>query len=733
VSKIGRSTLAAVGVAICYVACAKLGLALAFRAEQVTAVWPPTAFALVVVLRLGRRAIPGILLGAFVANATANEPLTVAAGVAIGNTLEAILGAWVLRRFAFDGRLARVRDVMALLCAIVVSPVISATIGVASLTTGGVQSASNAPALWWIWWLGDALGGLIFAPLLFVWTDRDRLTRRRGAFTEGAILYGGVIVASLLVFFGPPTLIAAEYIVFPFLIWAALRFGPAGSATAAVIANAIAVWGTASGAGPFGNAGPEHGLVLLQIFTAVAATTSLLLGAIAAQNKHAQQRAELSERRLLMAMGGARIEAWELDAGSDAHRFYRELVHPDDLARVDAALGSRDSFEVDFRRLGDDGALRWIAARGVVTENDRLIGVDIDVTRLKQLEEELRLQDRRKDEFLAMLAHELRNPLAPLLHATDLLGSSDADVAREVIRRQSQHLARLVDDLLDVSRISRGQVHLDRKRVLLAGVVNDAVDIWRHLIEEKKQQLSICIDRAAVWLDADPTRLTQSISNLVHNAAKFTPNGGRIDVIAGEEDGVACVRVRDSGPGMNAPPPDRRWNGLGLGLTIVRHLVALHEGTIDVRSSDDGSEVVVRLPIASPPASEAPAASTPAGSRARRVLLVEYHADARRVLALMLTRSGHDVRTAADGPAALAEAKRFAPEVVLLDIGLPGMDGYAVARQLRTLPECGGARLIALTGYGQAEDREQSRLAGIDEHLLKPVEPANLLAVLARG
>jgi signal transduction histidine kinase len=725
VSKAGRNALVAVGVAICYVACAKLGLALAFRAEQVTAVWPPTAFALVVVLRFGRRAVPGILLGAFIANATSNEPLLVAAGVAIGNTLEALAGAWLLRRFAFDGRLARVRDVMALLAAIVVSPLISATIGVASLTTGGVQSATSAPALWWIWWLGDALGGLIFAPALFVWSDRDRLTRRRGAFTEGAILFGGVIVASLLVFFGPPTLIAAEYIVFPFLIWAALRFGPAGSATAAVIANAIAVWGTASGAGPFSNAGPEHGLVLLQIFTAVAATTSLLLGAIAAQNQKAQQR-------LLLAMSGARIDAWEFDSGSDAHRFYRELVHPDDLARVDAALGSRDSFEVDFRRLGADGTLHWIAARGILSERGKMIGVDIDVTRLKQLEEELRLQDRRKDEFLAMLAHELRNPLAPLLHATDLLGSSDADVARDVIRRQSQHLSRLVDDLLDISRISRGQVRLDRRRVVLAGVVNDAVDIWRHLIDEKKQQLFVRVDREVVWLDADPTRLTQSIANLVHNAAKFTPRDGRIDVRAGEDDGLAYVRVRDSGPGMGALPPDRRYGGLGLGLTIVRHLVALHEGSIDVRSSDDGSEVVVRLPIALPPESEAPSASTPAGSRARRVLLVEDHADARRVLALMLARSGHDVRTAADGPAALAEAKRFAPEVVLLDIGLPGMDGYDVARQLRTLPECGGARLIALTGYGQAEDREQSRLAGIDEHLLKPVEPANLLAALAR-
>ena len=253
----------------------------------------------------------------------------------------------------------------------------------------------------------------------------------------------------------------------------------------------------------------------------------------------------------------------------------------------------------------------------------------------------------------------------------------------------------------------------------------------------------------AIWLDADSTRITQTIANLVHNAAKFTPAGGRIAVTANEENGMAVVRVRDDGQGMNGemlahafdafvqgpPPLDRPQGGLGLGLTLVRRLVELHDGSVEARSGGDGhgSEFVIRLPSVAPPA---PAAAPEAGGptlqehRARRVLLVEDHADARHILALMLKRDGHDVRVAGDGPSALIEAQRFAPEIVLLDIGLPGMDGYAVAKQLRALPELSRVRLIALTGYGQPEDREQSRAAGFDEHLLKPVEAANLLAML---
>ena len=272
----------AAGVALLYVVCAKLGLALSFRAAQVTAVWPPTGFALAAILIFGRRAAAGVLLGAFLANATTNEPLWVAAGIALGNTLEAWTGAILLRRIRFDARLAHVRDVIVLLGALIVSPVVSATIGVASLGVGGVRPTSTLPELWWIWWLGDALGGLLVTPMLLVWSHGEPMPRRRGAIVEGTLLLAGLLGVSAFVFLGPTNVAAIEYIVFPFLIWAALRFGAAGSATAAIVANAVAVYGTHLGRGPFAGAGPERGLVPLQLFMAVAATTGLLLGAAAA-------------------------------------------------------------------------------------------------------------------------------------------------------------------------------------------------------------------------------------------------------------------------------------------------------------------------------------------------------------------------------------------------------------------------------------------------------------------
>jgi signal transduction histidine kinase/CheY-like chemotaxis protein len=650
----GSDVLVALAVAVLYIACAKLGLALAFRAAQVTAVWPPTGFALAAVLRLGWRSVPGILLGAFVANATADEPLWVAAGVALGNTLEAITGALLLWHFGFDGRLARVRDVIALLGALAVCPLVSATIGVASLGAGHVQPLSSLPGLWWLWWLGDALGGLIVAPLLLAWTAGERIPARRGALLELAVLMGGLAAASTIVFTRMPQLRAMEYVVFPFLIWAGLRTGPAGSATAVVTTNAIAVWGTHIGRGPFAGAGAEQGLVPLQIFMAIAATTGLLLGAA------------ISELRLRA----------------------RELAEA----------------------------------------------------------------DRRKDEFLAMLGHELRNPLAPILHAVDLLGDEDDKVseqARDAIRRQSQHLARLVDDLLDVSRISRGTVQLERRPVTLAELVANALDTWRHLIEKRRQQLSVDIPSRPIWLDVDPTRFTQVIANLVHNATKFTSVGGRISITGSEEDGSVVLRVRDNGEGMSAelqsrafelfvqgpPSLDRPHGGLGLGLTLVRRLVELHGGTVEVSSEGfgKGSEFTVRMPLAEAPGQAVPAAiepSRPAQARSRRVLIVEDNPDAREILKHVLVRAGHEVRTAEDGPQALAEAENFLPEVVLLDIGLPGMDGYALARRLRAMPQSSGAMLVAVTGYGQAEDRALSREAGFDHHLLKPVDRATLLELL---
>jgi two-component system CheB/CheR fusion protein len=772
-----RDIFIALAVALLYVACAKFGLALAVRAEQVSAVWPPTGFALAAVVLLGWRALPGILLGAFAANATAGEPLWVAAGIAAGNTLEAVFGAAILVRFRFDAALERFRDVISLIAAVALAPFVSATIGVAFLIAGDLQSLRAAPALWPVWWLGDALGGLIVAPLILAWARTGRGARRYG-FVEPALMLIGIVLAGGVIF-SLPSNFPVAYMVFPFLIWAALRLGPAYTTAASLLANAIAVAGTLSGYGPFAGAGPERGLVLVQCFVAVGATSALILAAVAAQSRRAHERADMSEQRLRMAMAGARVGVWDwniatgeivwseglepmhgLPQGGFAGTFeaFRKTVHPDDLERVETlvakSIETRMPYEAEFRLLGADGVIRWTGARGIVLDDDqgraaRMIGVGIDVTPQKQLEEELRRQHQRKDEFLAMLGHELRNPLAAVVHATDLLSSgnpAEAEESRRVIRRQTRNMSRLIDDLLDISRITRGQITLEQRRVALSEVVSAGVDVWRHLIDRKRQRLTIDGPKRPLFVEGDATRLTQVVANLVHNAAKFTHDGGTIAISMTEENGHAVVRVHDDGQGM-APEilahafelfvqgpasPDRQHGGLGLGLTLVRRLVEMHGGTVEAESggAGRGSDIVIRLPHvtageeaavpAPPPASRAPA------DRPKRVLVVEDNRDVRDMLVFLLKRDGHDVRAAGDGPAAIAETQTFVPEVVFLDIGLPGLDGYAVARQLRATPRTAEALLVALTGYGQAEDREKAFAAGFDHHLLKPAEPAKV-------
>jgi two-component system CheB/CheR fusion protein len=767
------------GVALLYLACAKLGLALAVRAAEVSAVWPPTGFALAAAVLWGRRAVPGILLGAFAANAAAGEPLWVAAGIATGNTIEAVVGASLLARWRFDASLARVRDVISLLAAVAIAPCVSATLGVTFLIAGGLHPASAAPALWLVWWIGDALAALIITPLILVWS-RGRYPQPRG-FLEKTLMLIGVIVAAGIVFSLPPSFPAA-YMVYPFLIWAALRLGPAYATAASLLVNAIAVAGTLLGHGPFAGSGPERGLVLVQCFMAVGATTALILAAIAAESRSAHVRADRSEQRLRMAMAGARVGVWEWNVATGeivwsealeplhglpqggfagTYEAYRKTIHPDDVERVEAliaqSLETRKPYEAEFRLLGPDGVLRWTSARAIVVEDaegrpSSMVGVGVDVTHLKELEEELRLQHRRKDEFLAMLGHELRNPLAAIVHGAELLSASDPaeiEQARIAIRRQTRTMSRLIDELLDISRISRGQITLERRRLRLSEIVSAGVDVWRHLIAQKNQRLVKEAAKETIWVDGDPTRLTQVISNVVHNAAKFTPAGGTITITTARDDGQAIVAVRDNGQGMapevlahafelfvQGPPAlDRQQGGLGLGLTLVRRLVEMHGGSVEAKSEGPGrgSEVIVRLPLSGPAEPAGADSIKPAApARRRRVLVVEDNADARDMLVLLLKRSGHDVQAAGDGVAAIAAAQSFLPEIVLLDIGLPGLDGYGVARQLRSSPDTSGAFLVALTGYGQDEDREKALDSGFDHLLLKPAEPAAVLELMTR-
>jgi PAS domain S-box-containing protein len=383
-------------------------------------------------------------------------------------------------------------------------------------------------------------------------------------------------------------------------------------------------------------------------------------------------------------------------------------------------------------------------------------GMAIDITDLKRAEEALKEADRRKDEFLAMLAHELRNPLAPIANALEVMrlsGPGDAAArSRQVMERQVGHLVRLVDDLLDVSRVMRGKIGLRREPVELAAVVARAVETARPVVDAEGHELTVNLPPEPLWLDGDLVRLCQVVGNLLTNAAKYTDRGGHIRVSAERDGAEAVLRVRDNGIGI-APDvlprifdmfvqAERRTRdgrgGLGIGLTLVRRLVELHGGSVSAHSEGPGkgSEFVVRLPLLShavrPGMPGAGAPARPAARPARRrVLVVDDSADAAESLALVLRLRGHDVRVAYDGASALELAAADPPDVALLDIGMPEMDGCELARRFRASPSLRNVVLAAVTGWGQAEDRRRTREAGFDRHFVKPVEAETLDELLA--
>jgi CheY-like chemotaxis protein/nitrogen-specific signal transduction histidine kinase len=380
--------------------------------------------------------------------------------------------------------------------------------------------------------------------------------------------------------------------------------------------------------------------------------------------------------------------------------------------------------------------------------------VATDVTDLANARREAEAANRAKDEFLAMLGHELRNPLAPILTALQLMSLRDgADATareRSVIDRQVRHLVRLVDDLLDVSRIARGRIELSRQNVELCDIVAQAIEMASPLLEERRHNLTVRVARRGLAVHGDSTRLSQVVQNLLINAAKYTEPGGRISVEASRHGATLELRVTDNGVGISAEmlpvvfdvfvqsrqTVDRSQGGLGLGLAIVRTMVELHGGSVAARSDGPGrgSEFVIKLPAAqaSAPARKAQrrSARRNAHAQAIRALVVDDNPDAVSMLGDALRSFGYETRTASDGPAALAIAQTFQPHVVLLDLGLPVMDGYEVAERLRVL---GAPPLtVAVTGYGQDADRAQSAAAGFAAHFVKPVDLEELKTTLDR-
>jgi PAS domain S-box-containing protein len=509
------------------------------------------------------------------------------------------------------------------------------------------------------------------------------------------------------------------------------------------------------------------------------------------ERKRADQALRESEERLRLALDAGRCGVWDWDILHNrvtwSERIYEfhglapgtfggrvedfaALIHPSDAERVNEAIRlaveQRQSYSEEFRIVWPNGEVRWISTHGRVLYDEagrpvRMLGAAIDVTDRRAAEQALHEAARRKDEFLAMLAHELRNPLAPIRTAVgvlELVGPTSEEFRRlrDIIDRQVMHLARLVDDLLDVSRITSGKVLLHKDWLDLAVLVRAVVGDHQSLLEGSGLRLAVDLPAGPLWVLGDQTRLAQVVGNLLHNACKFTDAGGLVTVqltsgvaSAPRREAQAVLTIRDTGIGIEREVLNqlfepfsqadrslaRSRGGLGLGLSLVKGLVELHGGTVQAASAGpgQGAEFIVILPLGEGAEAVRPADRAVTGRRkSLRVLIVEDNRDAADSLQLLLEAHGHQVTANQDGAAGLEAARRLRPDVVLCDIGLPGsMDGFAVARALRA-ESLGGIALIAISGYGQEEDRRAALEAGFDQHLTKPVDPHLVVQLLDR-
>lgn len=474
---------------------------------------------------------------------------------------------------------------------------------------------------------------------------------------------------------------------------------------------------------------------------------------------------QLGEQRLLYAspayerLFGRSLA--QLEHGADD---WLDAVHADDRAAVAGhwrALPRSGQYDQEYRLVSRDGALRWVRDRAFLVRDDRqqpyrIARISSDISERKNMEGLLRAADENKNDFLATLAHELRNPLSPIRNAVALMNSASPEQAevhrnaRDVILRQVGHLTHLVDDLLDVARISEGKLTLRLQDVTLQAVVEPALETVRALIEQRGHTLTVALPPQPVLLHGDPVRLAQIIGNLLHNAAKFTDPGGQIRLEASlpQPDRIR-IAVSDNGIGITsynlerifgmftqgAATQDRVHDGLGIGLSLVSKLMEMHGGTVSARSAGIGQGSTFELELALPAAATAPApvAAPALAPGKQRLLLVDDNLDSLNVMADLLTLMGHEVFTAHNAAEAMTQARARQPQSIIMDLGMPDVDGYALARLLRADPALAQARLIAHTGYGAERDRERARAAGFDFHLVKPAGFDELERALAAG
>ncbi|MCE3284256.1 MAG: putative histidine kinase, hybrid, partial [Steroidobacteraceae bacterium] len=668
------------------------------------------------------------------------------------------------------------------IAAVAVTVVVGGAFGSTALVVFA-DARSEFVDLWGMWIRTRGLGVLTIAPAVIALGTKRRAWFERAwrdskmtfltllgivALTYVMVTYrieGGELLSMLM-------LLA---LVHPLILLVAARSEPAWTYVALLAITLVVVWRVGHGGGIF-----RGSVDTAQAFLFVSSLWTLTLAVVMEQQRRARDRALISERSMLDALAAGRGFTFDFHPRQDqvvradpeqiiapfvteSGASFFERVLSEDRPRlqqlVQGLSPARPMYETTYGSRRPDGRVVWLHERAVGEFDEygaltRLQGLTMDVTPRREAEEALREADRKKDRFIATLAHELRNPLAPIRSAADLLGSRQAGAAeigwaRQVIQRQVTHMSALLDDLLDVARITRGKLELRRQWMRLDAIVDTAVEVARPLIDVRQHRLVVDVARPVPMLDVDPVRLAQVISNLLTNAARYSDPGGEITLTARTRGAVVDITVRDTGIGI---PPEslervfqmfeqvegtggRSEGGLGIGLSLVKGLVELHGGTVAAHSAGPGhgSEFTVTLPCV--PTSEDPSmpaeirvsAAEPAG---RRILLVDDNRDAADSLALLLGLEGHDVRVAYAGRPAIEVAHEFRPEVAVLDLGLPDLSGYDVARLLRQDPALGRIELIALTGWGQEEHRKRALEAGFDHHVTKPVDLEHLARLL---
>ena len=793
-------------VVVGYVAAAVVGFRLAFVAEQITTVWAPTGLALAALLLGGLRLWPAIWVGALLANVGSSAPLWTALLIATGNTLEAVTAVWWLQKLPrFEFTLRRVADVLAFVIIAALScTAISATVGVATLCAAAVQPWQRFPTLWFDWWLGDALGAVVVAPVILT-AFSHTWSRRECA--RASVWIGGAILVTHLVFGQRPGVSPhpLEYVVFPLVIGAAVIEGPALTSLVVLSASVVTIWHTVNGAGPFASGEVHHSLVWLQTFMGVLAVTALLLAAAIAERRQTEQResdaaADLRHRveMLRLAQRAGSMGAWsrnlatnevwwspELEEifGLQRGEFSRteagffEFIHEGDRqtvrTAVDEAVRTCSDYVVEFRFRHATGEWRWMEGRGRAVYADEgtprnLYGIGLDVTERKRAEialHEAKLAaesaNQLKDQFLATLSHELRTPLNAILgYARMLQTNSIAPEKRQraidVIERNAVAQNQLVEDLLDMSRITTGRVRLDPEPIPAVTVLREAVEGIRPAADAKGISLEIDFDPFAGTVRADTTRLQQVFWNLLTNAVKFTSDGGRILASLHRHGAYVEIRISDTGVGISAEflpfvfEPfrqaesrfDRAHGGLGLGLAITKQLVELHGGTIRASSPGvgRGATFTIQLPCVE---GSAAADEETAPDRLRsmtnahqasliglKILLVDDEEDALTMFREALEDAGAEVRAVASGAAAIGETGDWQPDLLVTDLGLPGMDGYQLLREIRSRHSPHTCPAVAVSAYARLDDRSRALAAGFQAHVAKPIDPAALLRVL---